>query len=260
MPGSHFISPWMFDYPDIVYCELCKAIGNISNIEIPILRLIEEAKIKGNLIPIFLAAKIDLEKYWDKSSLEIWEWEFYKELLKQTRKGLSLPYIFYTILQHFLKVITDSTVNIQKYNPEDYAKFLFINENTKHNPLGIYDPLKTIDNLINSLCILRKAKNDDISKFKQFRLIKFNILQGKRSINEGWKTLLAYCGGRLKDNSRCDKNPLVLGEASLCKKCGRLICPECNYCLDNCEEYKLRQKNINQPSEGLNSLSKWQVI
>ena len=128
--------------------------------------------------------------------------------------------------------MASSSKRVSDFNPNKYRKFLFYKGRNK--PLGIYDPLKTIDALIEALSTLWTADNGLIRKFRVFKLISFNILRGKSNRDENlWTTLIAYCGGRLQDRSACGRNPLVLGKAKRCEH-GKLKCPECGFCCDKC--------------------------
>ena len=226
--GKYFLPPWIFDYPKYIYTERDEArkeLKDFSNLD-----LLREATTKHNLIPVAIAAGIDLTKILDKKALGSWEWSFLEQLNNRIEEyGLSLPFLFLTILSHFL-AMASSSETVSDFNPNRYRKFLFYKNN---KPLGIYDPLKTIDALIKALSILWTAENGLIRKFRMFKLMSFNILQGKHDRNENtWTTLIAYCGGHLENGSSCGKNPLVLGKSELCE-CRRLICPDCGFCCED---------------------------
>lgn len=228
--SRYFLPPWIFDYPKYIYTERDKArkeLKGFSN-----LSLLKEATTKHNLIPVAIAAGMDLTKILDKEALGCWEWSFLEQLNNRIEKyGLSLPFLFLTILSHFLGMAS-SPKTVSDFNPGNYRKFLFY-KGRSNNPLGIYDPLKTIDALIGNLNNLWIAEGRPISRFRAFKLMSFNILQGKHDRNEDtWTTLIAYCGGKLENRSSCGKNPLVLGESELCE-CRRLICPDCGFCCED---------------------------
>ena len=219
---KYFLPPWVFDYPKYIYTERDKARKELK------------ALYKFKNIPVGIAAGIDLTKILDKEALNYWEWCFLNQLCNRIEKyGLSLPFLFLTILEHFLYMATSSKT-VSDFNPGNYRKFLFY-KGRINNPLGIYDPLKTIDALIEALEILWTAENGLIRRFRMFKLISFNILQGKHDRNENtWTTLIAYCGGKLENRSSCGKNPLVLGKSELCE-CRRLVCPDpdCGFCCED---------------------------
>lgn len=231
--SEYFLPPWVFDYPEYVYKERDKArkeLKDFTNLD-----ALKGATFKFNLRPVGIAVGIDLAEILGDEALEEWEQRFLNQLCNRIGKyGLSLPFLFLTILEHFLYMAASSKT-VSNFEPDRYRKFLFCNESDK--PLGIYDPLETIDALIKALSTLWTAENGLIRKFRMFKLSSFNILQGKPESNEDlWTTLIAYCGGRLEDGSACGKNPLVLGESKHCEY-GRLICPDCRFCCSNrCEE------------------------
>ena len=135
------------------------------------------------------------------------------------------------------------------YEPNDYKGFIFY-ESCKDKPLGIYDPLLTVEELINSLNILWETQHELIRSFKIFTLQGLNIFQGRHDRNDfRWKNLIAYCSGRLKDGSKCGKNPLVLGQSKLCHECGKLTCPECHFCNEYCIAFNERKKKIDINSQ-----------
>lgn len=230
-PSKYFLPPWVFDYPEYTYTERDNALKELK--EFPSLALLKEVALETNLIPVGIAAGIDLTKILDKEALDHWEWCFLKQLRnRREQHGLSLPFIFLTLLSHFLDMASSSK-RVSDFKPNKYRKFLF--HKGRNKPLGIYDPLKTIDALIEALSTLWTADNGLIRKFRVFKLISFNILRGKSNRDDNlWTTLIAYCGGRLQDGSACGKNPLVLGEKTKLCEHGKLKCPECNFCCDKC--------------------------
>ena len=224
--NKYFPPPWVFDYPEYVYTKQNKAREELK--DFTNFSSLKGVAFKFNLIPVGIAADIDLTEI-----LDSWERNFLDQLSNRIEKyGLSLPFLFLTILTHFLGM-ADSSETVSDFKPDKYRKFLFYKEG-RNNPLGIYDPLKTIDALIEALGILWTAKNESIRRFCRFRLISFNILQGKSNPNDSlWTTLIAYCGGKTK-KAPCGKNPLVLGESKLCER-RKLICPDCCFCCETCK-------------------------
>lgn len=231
--SKFFLPPWIFDYPEYLYTERNKAIKELKNFTN--LASLKGATFNFNLLPISITIGVDLTKILGDEALESWERGFLNRLCSRIKKYyLSLPFLFLTILEHFLDMVASSET-ISDFDPARYRRFLFCKESDK--PLGIYDPLKTIDALINVLSILWTAESRLIRRFRVFKLKSFNILQGKSNPNESsWTTLIAYCGGRLEDGSPCGKNPLVLGESELCER-RKLICPDpdCGYCCETCQ-------------------------
>ena len=227
---DYLLPPWVFDYPKYVYTKRDNALKKIKDFSD--LTLLKD---EPDLIPVAIAAGIGLKKILDQEA-DRWEWSFLNQLCDRIKEyGLSLPFLFLTILDHFLDMATRSKT-VSDFEPENYREFLFY-KRRNNLPLGIYDPLKTIDALIKALGILWTAKNESIRRFRVFRLVSFNILQGKSNPNDSlWTTLIAYCGGKIK-KAPCGMNPLVLGESKLCSKCRKLICPDpdCGYCCETCK-------------------------
>ena len=231
-PGrDFFLPPWVFDYPKYVYTERDKALKELKNFTN--LDALKGATFEFNLHPVGIVAGIDLTEILGNEVLDDWEQSFLNQLRNRIEKyGLSLPFLFLTILEHFLYMAASSKT-VSNFNPEKYSRLLFCEECDK--PLGIYDPLKTVDSLIKALDTLWTDKNGSIRQFRKFKLKSFNILQAKRHSNEElWTTLIAYCGGRLEDGSACGKNPLVLGKSKLCEH-AKLICRACGFCCPTCK-------------------------
>ena len=223
--GIHFLPPWVFDYPEDVYTDRDKALKELK--EFPNLDSLKGATFEFNSLSVSIAAGIDLTEILGNKASEEWEQHFLNQLRNRIEKyGLSLPFLFLTILEHFL-CMAASSKTVSNFEPDGYRRFLFYEEFDK--PLGIYDPLKTVDSLIKALDTLWTAENGLIRKFCQFKLRSFNILWGKTNPNENlWTTLIAYC-------RECGENPLVLGESELCEN-RRLICPDsaCGFCCRTC--------------------------
>ena len=257
--SKYFLPPWVFDYPEYVYKERDNALNELK--DFPNLALLKEVELEFNLIPVGIAVGIDLTEILDNEALDLWEWKFLDQLRNRIMKyKLSLPFLFLTLLSHFIGMASSSK-GVSDFNPDKYRKFLFYKgrsnfyKGRSNKPLGIYDPLKTIDALIEALSTLWTADNGLIRKFRVFKLMSFNILQGKSNPNENsWTTLIAYCGGRLEDGSACGKNPLVLGSSELCKECGKLICPDCRFCCKKCREERSPTDSTHAaPTGGFNS-------
>ena len=229
--SEYFLPPWVFDYPEYVYTDRDKArkeLKDFSN-----LASLKGATFQFNLHLVSIASGVELTEILDNKTSEEWEQRFLHQLRKRIEKyGLSLPFLFLTVLEHFLSMAASSKT-VSDFEPSKYRKFIFYEECDK--PLGIYDPLKTVHALIKALSTLWTAENRLIREFRVFKLKSFNILQGKSDLNELWTTLIAYCGGRLEDRSSCGKNPLILGESEQCEY-GKLICQDCGFCCTKCEE------------------------
>ena len=69
---KYFLPPWVFDYPKYVYTERDKARKELKCF--PNLTLLKD---EFNLIPVVIAAGIDLTEILDNEALEHWEWSSY---------------------------------------------------------------------------------------------------------------------------------------------------------------------------------------
>ena len=222
--SGKFLPPWVFEYPDSVYTKRNKALTDFKDFS-------NIVKSRGlpfwrGLVPVAIASKTEVAGILNHNAMDDWERTFLNQLCNRIEKyGLSLPFVFLTVLNHFLGMAAYFK-SVSDFNPDRYRGFLFY-EN-RNQPLGIYDPLKTIDALIHSLGTLWSAKDGLISTFGTFKLMSFNLLWGKSGESDRWTTLIAYCGD-------CGKTPLVLGESELCVH-RRLICPQCDYCCPHCRE------------------------
>ena len=232
--GIHaFLPPWVFEYPHYVYTERKKALNDFKSLS-------EAARstntpVMRSVVAAALASASDLSMALDHNTWNPWERTFVCQLSERIGKfGLSLPIVFLSVLAHFLDMASSSRPD-SDFKPGKYRQLLFWGENSR--PLGIYDPLNTIDALVKALNTLWTADNGVIRRFNRFKLVTFNILKGKADDDDsvrGWTTLIAYCGGRMPDGSACGKNPLILGASELCEH-RYLICPKCGFCCIACD-------------------------
>ena len=232
--ANFFLPPWIFNYPIAIYKNRDRAINELSRQGAPDYILCQKKNF--NCIPSCLAANINLSEYFSFGAFKAWESELYNTLLNRIQKyGLSLPFIYLSFLSHFAEMICRSIRQQTDYRPNQYRRFVFMNNDEFSKPLGIYDPLYTIRSLIEVLDDLWSANHDLIRLYKYFRLSGFHIFQGKRLPDERWETLIAYCGGWIKEKGKCGNYPLVLGKSVHCEKCKKLICPICGFCSEGCE-------------------------
>jgi len=121
-----YLPAWIFDYSTDFYKPFDDFRKSISSsfVEIPSL---EEIKMLhyDQPLSIMIQFDINLPIQW-KSSLHIWEQEFYDRLLMRKRSKennrLCLPDIFLEILSHFLQMVHNET---DTYHPKKYSKFFF---------------------------------------------------------------------------------------------------------------------------------------
>lgn len=224
-----FLPPWMFEYPQHVYQERDNALARLGNLNPPDWTLCMDGKL--NPLPACIAAGIG---YGGHPNLTKLQSTFIARVMSRMRDShLSLAVIFLSILEHFLEVLASGAA--EKYSPADYVPLLFPTDD-RSRPLFIYDPLYTINALLNCLSVLWKERSGRLKDFTVFRLLGFNILHGKRRPTDSqWTTLLAYCGGWVERPTLqpCGRTPLVLGQCETCA-CGKLICPDCGFCAKGC--------------------------
>ena len=130
--NKYFLPPWVFDYPECVYKKQNKALKELK--DFTNLASLKGVEFKFNLIPVGIAADIDLTEILDNEALDSWERNFLDQLRNRIEKyGLSLPFLFLTILTHFLGM-ADSSEIVSDFKPDKYRKFLFYKEG-RNNPL-----------------------------------------------------------------------------------------------------------------------------
>jgi hypothetical protein len=239
-----FLPPWIFDYRGGFYRERDRALGQASQAPIPDYELWQKMVSSfelptGNIVPVLIASGANVQSYGEKQVFRTWERAFIQKVESwRSRIGLSLPFLYCTLLTHFLETVSSSG-RIADYHPNEYTRLLFFHPERPKRPLFIYDPLDTIDALIHVLVTLWESERANIGDYHVFRLRGLNILQGKHEAKDSqWKTLVAYCGGWGKDRHKCGYAPLVLGNSAHCPECGRLICPECDFCSKSCQRWR----------------------
>ncbi|NES05833.1 MAG: hypothetical protein F6K22_25300, partial [Okeania sp. SIO2F4] len=276
--SNSYLPHWFFDYGDIFYKKQIRIIqdfknlmANLSDGEVPTW---EDISILGiNPLPLFIVTRENLSTKW-QNHLPKWKRDFIKSLINIPRspkkKIISLSHLYISLLKHFLQMLEEDN---SEYSPQEYSDILYgdsqINnpqeylpipfedsqtdnlENSKTNhPLKIYDPLQTIQSFCNTLQTL--WENQEETKLSEFKIFKFRhegILQGKKASHDSWKTIIAYCGGKIEKKGKCGNYPLLIGREENCPTCGYLICPKenCQCCQPNCKSYLSRkEKNIDE--------------
>lgn len=247
-----FLPAWVFEFDRSFYEKRDNLISKAKETDIPSFDLRERWQKRRigtkdgeeSMLPILIAAGRNLHENWGKESLQGWEWTFIEQINTWREKiGLSLPFLFCSVLVHFLEIMASDLVP-PYYSPAEYRRLLFFDNKNLSMPLFVFDPLQTIDTLITTLTTLWTTNREIIKDFRAFRLQGLNILQGKHSETDPqWKTLVAYCGGRREDKRKCGFSPLVLGDSvdsklvKSCPFCGKLICPKCDFCMNNCKRW-----------------------
>jgi len=237
-----YLPHWLFDYNERFYTkqlEIVEQFRQLQDTDIPCWEDIY--RVGQNPLPLFIAAKRKLPQEWF-DSLPQWKAKFIDSLVTLEVERISLPYIFLSLLSHFLNMLSQAGSD---YSPKKYQEFLYTSFDSVH-PLKLYDPLNTIKDFCETLQILWEHR--DKSNLTLFKVFKFNsrgLLQGKCSQAENvMTTILAYCGGWVEKKGKCGYIPLVIGKDETCLSCGRLICPKknCCYCSDNCLSYFKRKQ------------------
>lgn len=250
------VPPWLLDYPDAWYRQFdarCKALRDTT--EWPAddeLCLLYDEVSRITVIPRLIAAGIDLSPFF-RDLLDPWQRELCNKILLNNSTRVALPYLFLLLLSDFLDRLDDEPPS---FSPQRYRELLYADG---RGPLGLVDPLGIIDRLCSSLEVLWQHRGRlNLSRFRSFRFSGLGLLQGREDVHSQWKTILAYCGGWVyqrddagkwlrdldgepKKLGKCGHTPLVLGQEHLCHTCHKLICGECGFCSQTCEDQGLRE-------------------
>lgn len=233
-----FIPGWIYDYPSALYEQRDKCIEKLP-------ALLEAwHHVHGNysgipLSVIFLHHIHSPEPTYSALG-NVPEWSGpLKYLLVNC--GLSLRSIVGGILAI---CINEASRHNSSFASRDLHQVIFLEGDKKH-PLFVYDPLEYARNFIDIFDSIFETCKYKIADLESYRLSGEGILQG-RTIDGFWQTIIAYCGGWNHDrNVKCGKNPIHCASADHCSssECGKLICPDCGFCSNFCNECKIRQEN-----------------
>jgi cold shock CspA family protein len=231
-----YLPHWLFDYDERFYVKQLEVVAQFQQLQEDDIPSWEDVlTVSQNPLSLFIAAKRKLPQEW-LCSLPQWQVEFINSLLNLTTERISLPYVFLSLLRHFLTMLSYENSD---YSPQQYQEILYTNSGMTH-PLKLYDPLNTIKNFCDTLQSLwEHREQENLTEFKIFKFNGRGLLRGKRSEAERMETtILAYCGGKIekKKKARCGFTPLVIGKHQTCFTCCRLICPkeDCSHCSDDC--------------------------
>ena len=246
-----FVPPWVFDYPVRLYDreEAFKdSIAKLTAANAPEWQTLEHFKI--NPIPLYIAAGVPLPAKWQESLLD-WQKNFITQFSHNADLRSSLPYLFLSLLTHFLSSLRDAP---DGYSPKGYFRLLYpeasapeygrVEHVSFKQPLGIFDPLETIWSLCEAMEVLWEHRAQSrLHEFTQFKLDGRGLLRGRRGSQGELVTILAYCGGWIDGKGKCGHSPLIIGRHGTCPECGYLICPEaeCGFCKKGCGQ-GLRRK------------------
>lgn len=245
--GNHLIPEWSFEYPKKVYVDRDRGHQELRSYMAGQGPTKNEFKLMGvNPLPAFLACGLHLKDEMPEE-LNVWQIDFYQRMRPWGEKdSITMPHLFLALLVHFLERVR-SDQDSSQYNPIDYRQLLYPRYSSygeNQGPLGIYDPLEIIDSLIETLATLWKNRDIvNLAGFKTFRFKGTGLLEGWRSGQDKPVTILAYCGGFVKDKGKCGFSPLIIGTNKTCT-CGKLICNQCGYCSETCPECRSRMENF----------------
>lgn len=243
---SIFVPPWMFSLPAPLYAA-ARRVRNAARREFARHAGLLSAP-DPSLLPLYIAAGAhDVLPSWAESLPQPWD-RFVRDLSQKARKpGLSLPVIYLSILRHFLETICSGCT--AGFTPGRYREFLVAKGSSKM-PLGIHDPVDSVESLIGSLSLLMEANLEQLGQFTSFRFSRTGMLSAREPGSGKWKTLLfPYCGG-----GACKRLNLALGKDNVqnCPDCGHLKCSDvnCRFCSHNCSKNRNRQ-NAEDPESHL---------
>lgn len=156
--------------------------------------------------------------------------------------GLTLPAIYSLVLGTILEAIV-MRCEIGEACKSLNSLLFEERSDEQRRPLGLLDSERYVTSLIT---MLRTVADSIVAKnehFTAFKMTHPSILRSKRE-NGNWMTLVAYCGGRLDNESheKCGNAPLYLGSHEICPECSRLICNKCGSCSPQCNAYLERQR------------------
>ncbi|MDB9539460.1 hypothetical protein NWP22_01475 [Anabaenopsis tanganyikae CS-531] len=241
---NKYLPPWLFDYDERFYREQYTILTELQNLHYQDIPTWEEvSSVAQNFLPLFIAAKRQLPRSW-VDNLPQWQVEFINRLINLPTKRTTLPYLFLSILTHFLSMLSYQAGD---YSPQAYLKLIYTSDTDRSNPLKLYDPLHIIKDFCDTLTILwDNRQSSQINEFKIFKFSGQGLLQGKRSELDNLTTILAYCGGWIDGKGKCGYRPLVIGKEKNCRECGRLICRKdnCGFCSHGCSAMSLRVERL----------------
>lgn len=242
---EYFLPSWVFDYPPAYYSKRESALRQMMET----VSLDDWVQSHRNPIPFYLALALEPPAEWLERMQYTWQVDFIRRMASSHGEfGLSLPAVFLTILTHFLDMAAKQDQNDESYNPSAYRELIFPTR-IESSPSFVYDPLGTVESLIETLTILWQARSNRLQDYSSFQLVSSGILRGSLKSNPAKKqSLVAYCGGRTSEKAPCGNVPLVLGKHEHCS-CGMLICNECGYCSHSCPHNKPRQAKFSSHSQ-----------
>jgi hypothetical protein len=258
------IPPWFFDYPEEWYAPLrARQDQLLSLTEWPTAdeldTLFPNRSHGVAQIPKLLAARIPLPGCFEHLLLP-WQREFCQLVIDRSSRRTSLSHIFFSLLADFLWKLESPPLD---FTPTGYLELLYTDSSSldpgTRCPLGLVDPLGVIHRLLEILDTIWDQRDTfSLGRLRQFRFSGLGLLQGRTAPTTSWITIVAYCGGWLQKSApsstlswadsgasakltKCGFTPLVIGKHGTCSHCGKLICPECQFCSQPCEDAGVRQ-------------------
>lgn len=239
---EEYLPPWVFNYPDKFYAEepsrsYREAVAALGRQTPPSWDTVR--RFKGErALPLLIQAGTPLPESW-RAALQPWQAELVDRIANSDART-SLPHLFLALLTDFLTAVRDRRAG-DAFQPQMYFPLLYQvtagNSYWPHAPLGIFDPLKSICDLIWTLDAMWEHRaRSRLLEFTRFKFRAAGMLRGSRADRPRHEvSLLAWCGG-----FRCDVSDLVNGRDRECG-CGFLICRDCGFCSSNCPELAQRQ-------------------
>ena len=243
-----YLPPWLFDYDEQFYqnqISISEKLKILQDNEIPSyddFEILDEGSIEA-YIPLFIFANKPIPETW-RQQIPQWKITLIELLYRQDNSCLTLSHVYMSILKHFLLMLFNGDIN---YNSTNIMSLF----GDKTHPLKIHDPRGIIKDFCDTLATLWNARKEvNLNGFNIFKFSGRGLLQGKREGETSYTKLLAYCGGKIKEDEKCRYSPLIIKKGNTCPECHYLICPKCGYCRvdrkgnSDCSEYKRR---TNQP-------------
>jgi hypothetical protein len=222
---AHFLPPWMFSYPSHLYSARDRALKGLP-VDAPHSDIWRHAGLSPFPFSI-ISGRPDVQ------GLPSEESSLAHQLAQAVDYfGPALPALFLTILRYWLRALRRGETRGRV--PSDYRRQIYFGTEYTLYPLLIFDPMQSIDGLINALDHLCQRFTIEAISFESYKLSGPNILKAYSHDAGDWVTIMAYCGGRDESGRKCGRNPLVLGSEEHCRSCWRLICGDCGFCSPQC--------------------------
>ena len=225
-----FLPSWAYSYLDSLYQPRDLLLSELFSFDrAQILEITHAAP-----LPFALAnGKTSFDRFSSDTNNPAWEKSFCDTLVAWVSDGKhqhALPFLFASILNHFIRMTQGNSEDIVGFSPQNYRKFLFIPGHPQF-PLLIYDPLETINSMINNLDILWKHNRLALRDYRIFTLRNALILKAYKSKEDSIPTtLISYCGGLMSNGSACGYYPLIAGKHEPSPDGHYLKCPKCGFC------------------------------